>query len=56
MGNGSAWGGRLTCNQDIRPVRFRYSPLKYTLVAKRTRQRSSKALTVGSIPTKGAKI
>ena len=29
--------------------------LKYTLVAKRIRQRSSKALTVGSIPTKGAK-
>lgn len=56
MGNGSAWGGRLTCNQDIRRVRFSYSPLKYTLVAKRIRQRSSKALIVSSTLTEGAKI
>lgn len=26
MGDGTAWGGRLICNQEIRRVRFPYPP------------------------------
>ena len=26
MGDGSAWGGRLPCKQELRSVRFRYPP------------------------------
>ena len=26
MGNGTAWGGHLFCNQESRSVRIRYSP------------------------------
>lgn len=26
MGNGAAWGGHLTCNEDIRWVRIPHSP------------------------------
>lgn len=53
MGYGAAWGGHLSCTQEIRWVQFPYTPPNYAFVAQLEEHPTDNRKAVGSSPTKG---
>lgn len=49
LGNGSAWSGHLACTEDIRTVRFRYSPPKFGVIGYLVKLTALQAVELSSI-------